>query len=386
MGKKGRVNFTKELLDSVPRPEKGRIYVSDSKEPGLIAQITSSGSVSFYLYKRVMGKPERLFLGQYPDLPIPKARVKALQYKSLIADRKNPKLVDPSINGELTFRQLFDKYLNLYSKPHKKSWKHDEREINHYLPHWMNRKVSSITNDEVTKLHKQIGNDCGKYQANRLLERIRAIYNKGIKWGDCSINPALSVDRFSEKSRERFIQPDEMPKFIEALSQEKNRTIHDYFWILLLTGARRTNASRMRWTDVDLEKGEWCIPESKNGESIIVPLVDKAIDILKSRERVCDWVFPSTLDRIKPLNPTTGWNRILTRSGLKDLRIHDIRRTFGSYQAISGASLHIIGKSLGHKSSQATQVYARLNLDPVRASVEKATATMFSVMNAKHPT
>jgi integrase len=76
----------------------------------------------------------------------------------------------------------------------------------------------------------------------------------------------------------------------------------------------------------------------------------------------------------------------LDRSGLKDLRIHDIRRTFGSYQAISGASLHIIGKSLGHKSSQATQVYARLNLDPVRASVEKATATMFSVMNGKHAT
>lgn len=381
MSKTSRVNFTKELLDSLPRPEKGRTYISDTKEPGLIAQITSNGAVSFYLYKRVMGKPERLFLGQYPDLPIPKARLKALQYKNLIAEKKNPRLVDSSVKGELTFRQLFDKYLNLYSKPHKKSWKHDEREINHYLPHWMNRKVSSITNDEVTKLHKKIGSDCGKYQANRLLERIRAIYNKGIKWGYCSINPAVSVDRFSEKSRERFIQPGEMSNFINALSLEKNKTVHDYFWILLLTGARRTNAARMRWADVDLEKGEWCIPESKNGESIIVPLVDKAIDILKSRERMCDWVFPSALDKRKPLNPTAGWNRILKRSELKDLRIHDIRRTFGSYQAISGASLHIIGKSLGHKSSQATQVYARLNLDPIRASVEKATATMFSVMN-----
>ena len=59
-----------------------------------------------------------------------------------------------------------------------------------------------------------------------------------------------------------------------------------------------------------------------------------------------------------------------------DLRIHDLRRTLGSWQAATGASLPIIGKSLGHKSLAATQIYARLNLDPVRASVSKATDAM----------
>ncbi|MEP7169625.1 MAG: tyrosine-type recombinase/integrase, partial [Bacteroidota bacterium] len=64
---------------------------------------------------------------------------------------------------------------------------------------------------------------------------------------------------------------------------------------------------------------------------------------------------------------------------IAELSDHDLRRTFGSYQAITGASLHVIGKSLGHKSSQATQIYARLNIDPIRASVEKATEAMFSL-------
>lgn len=61
---------------------------------------------------------------------------------------------------------------------------------------------------------------------------------------------------------------------------------------------------------------------------------------------------------------------------IPDLRIHDLRRTLGSRQAKTGASMAIIGKSLNHKSHQATAIYARLDLDPVRASVEKATSAM----------
>jgi integrase len=60
------------------------------------------------------------------------------------------------------------------------------------------------------------------------------------------------------------------------------------------------------------------------------------------------------------------------------LRIHDLRRSLGSWQASTGASGFVIGKSLGHKSQQATQIYARLNLDPVRDSIEKATQAMMT--------
>ena len=65
-------------------------------------------------------------------------------------------------------------------------------------------------------------------------------------------------------------------------------------------------------------------------------------------------------------------------AGFRDLRLHDLRRTLGSWQAATGASLPIIGKSLGHKSLAATQIYARLNLDPVRASINKATDAMLT--------
>jgi hypothetical protein len=48
----------------------------------------------------------------------------------------------------------------------------------------------------------------------------------------------------------------------------------------------------------------------------------------------------------------------------------------GSYQTIAGASTAIVGKTLGHKNQQSTAVYARLNLDPVRDSMEQAVAAM----------
>ncbi|MFY7865527.1 tyrosine-type recombinase/integrase, partial [Roseateles sp.] len=61
---------------------------------------------------------------------------------------------------------------------------------------------------------------------------------------------------------------------------------------------------------------------------------------------------------------------------LRDLHVHDLRRTLGSWLASGGTSLPIIGKALNHKSPQATQVYARLSLGPVRDAIESATSAM----------
>jgi integrase len=59
-----------------------------------------------------------------------------------------------------------------------------------------------------------------------------------------------------------------------------------------------------------------------------------------------------------------------------DLRMHDLRRTLGSWATMTGANLTIVGKVLGHRSHQSSAVYARMNLDPVREAVEKASGSM----------
>jgi len=75
-------------------------------------------------------------------------------------------------------------------------------------------------------------------------------------------------------------------------------------------------------------------------------------------------------------NVQTSWERIRAAAGVADLRIHDLRRTQGSWQAAMGISLAIIGKSLGHTDYKSTQVYARLQLDPVRDAVSRASDSM----------
>jgi ABC-type sulfate transport system substrate-binding protein len=72
------------------------------------------------------------------------------------------------------------------------------------------------------------------------------------------------------------------------------------------------------------------------------------------------------------VSPKKAVSSLFARADIHGMCIHDLRRTLGSWQAMTGASLAIIGKSLGHKSVQATQIYARLSADPVRASVERA--------------
>ena len=104
------------------------------------------------------------------------------------------------------------------------------------------------------------------------------------------------------------------------------------------------------------------------------------INVLQNRlsKKNNDWVFPSLTSQSGHIEePKSAWKRIVTAAGIENLRIHDLRRTLGSWQAATGANSFVIGKSLGHKTQAATAIYARLNLDPVRKSVGKATSAMF---------
>jgi len=74
--------------------------------------------------------------------------------------------------------------------------------------------------------------------------------------------------------------------------------------------------------------------------------------------------------------PRHAWETLLKRAKLEDLRIHDLRRSMGSWMIIGGTSLPIVGKALGHKTTQPTSIYARLNLDPVRAAMDQAVEAM----------
>jgi len=383
---KTKINLTKAKIDSLPLPEKGWAYHYDLKVQGLGIGVGSTGKKSFILYRKINSIPERITLGRYPDLTIEQARGKAAEINSAIAKGANPAQVKRGERTELTFTDLFEEYLERHSKPNKKTWDEDLSKFNTYLAKPLGKKkLSTINRANIAAIHSAITKQGYATTANRVKALASSIFGWGISTGLCQTNPALGIRLNREYSRDRFLQGDELPKFFQALANEQNDTMKDYFLISLLTGARKANVLSMQWSDINLKRGEWRITETKNGTPQTVTLSPEALTILRSRKPTKPpvFVFPGDGKSGHLIEPKKGWKRILERAGIDNLRIHDLRRTLGSWQAKTGASLAIIGKSLNHKNQNTTAIYARLDLDPVRESVNTATSAMMEAAGLK---
>jgi integrase len=436
-----KFNFTQRVLNALPAPAAGkRAYHYDDKTPALGIAVTDAGTKSFIHYRWIKGRgPERITLGRYPAMTIEQARKEAAKINGQIAQGKNPADDLRLRRGEWTFQHLFQEYLDQHAKIHTKTWAETEANFRRYLEPFGQKRISQLHMVEIQRWHAKLGKERGRYAANRALELMRAVINWGLKTRrvdrmrlEAAENPAQHIAPFQEKSRTRFLQADELPRFFRAVADEPNDAVRDYVLLSLLTGARKRNMLAMRWEEVHFEQATWHIPETKNGEALTIPLTNEAVAILKARHarRGGDYVFPGTGRFGHLQEPKKGWRRMLrraelyrlldtiatarrwtaqqladatrealegegaaieryladalklkldvSRAALQDLRIHDLRRTLGSWQAATGASLSVIGKSLGHKDMASTVVYARLDLDPVRQSMERATGAMFS--------
>ena len=389
-----RINFTKQYINNINPPKllEGKRVASDTyhdkNHKGLILLVSNGGAKTFYLYTKVQGKPERVKIGRFPDVTIEQARKLAHKYKGEIVQGINPNKKKSILRNETTLKEFFALYIKRYATGHKakETVEGDIRQYKNFLPKLQNKKLSNITQDNLIELHYYIKNNHGLYSANKLVAFVKAIFNKAIEWGWEGKNPAQGIKMFREKSRERFLQVDEFPRFWDAVMQEENTIIRDYIIISLLTGARKSNVVSMFWDNVHLERKQWYIPETKNGESLTIPLPQLAITILTVRKENATnkWVFPSFTSRSGHLEePKRAWKRILKHADIKDLRIHDLRRTLGSWQAATGATTAIIGKSLGHKNKNTTAIYERLNLDPVKQAVERATDAMIETFGTE---
>lgn len=399
-----KATFTEDTMRRLSERRGERVVVHDPKLPGLRAELRPAGTVSFSVVRRMRGGgPVRVTIGSWPAITVDAARTVARGHLLSLAQGVNPndtarEIKEQTTLENVTFGELFELMLTL---PAKKGGRRtttprraktvDEyvRLRDRFLSAWLKRKAHTITNNEVAERHRAIGVDSGPYQANRVLAVVVATFEAGIERkrfsGD---NPAVGgdVSRFAETSRERRLTADELPQFWRALDVE-NELFRDFFRLALLTGARRSNLQAMAWQDVDLHHQVWSVPgaQSKNGSPLVVVLPPPAIEILTRRKRESDgspFVFPSSGSTGHLIEPKTAWQRICKRAGLPDLRLHDLRRSLGSWMALDNTSLKIVGEALGHRSTASTEVYARLSKAPVAEAVARATANMMAVVQA----
>jgi integrase len=423
-------SFSRASINKIVPPEEGRLYFRDSDQRGLVLDVQASGVMSFQIYRKVAGKPVRIsfgrfdasipesreipsgvepltLLGNIPSLNVRMARKLATAINAELDRGINPvkaiKTKRRAVEDELTLQGAFNKYYDDWLVPHGKRSHDDlramfnrnlgevppgqtklrgrERTKSPFGVNWTRRKLSEIHQADVMRLHIDLQKGHGIHIANRVFELLRAIFNKIIEWKlFAGPNPCAGITKFEEPERLRFVKGEELPRFFDALAVEGNATFKDFVLLLLLTGARRENVLSIKWKDIDFDAALWSIPDklSKNKKAMTIPLTSVAIEILELRRgNGSEFVFPAESKTGYMSAPKKHWVQLLKRAELDDLRLHDLRRSLGSWQAMTGASLVIIGQSLGHKSAEATRVYAQLQVDPVRESMERATQTMW---------
>jgi integrase len=407
------LKFTKTSLSGLVLPEVGkRLTVYDTDIPKLAIRVTHTGSKTFFVVKRAGHSIAWVKLGSFPELTVEKARAEAQRVLGEFATGSNPAEVKRAARKEQTLSELFTEYGTRHGEK-KKAWRDDQQRFRDYLQKPLGKKkLSEIMRGDIARVLSD-AEKAGKAVATVRLIRALAssMFAKAIEWGYLETNPAQGVKISGKKvTRDRFLQSDELPRFFAALAEEPSAAIRDLILLAVLTGARRSNLCAMHWDEIDLGACVWRIPETKNGEPQSVTLCPEAVVILEARKEAMKsseandtknsgkakkpaskgFVFPSRNEAGHILEPRQGIERVMKRAEIpfgrkvpNGVTFHDLRRTLGSWQARTGASLTIIGKSLNHKSQAATAIYARLDLDPVRQSVNTATSAMLAAGGMK---
>ena len=406
-----KLKFTKTALGAMIPPEAGkRLTVYDTDIPKLALRMTHAGTKTFYVVKRTGNEMVWLKLGVFPDMTVEQARTAAMTALSAFANNENPADVRRARKQELTFAKLFKEYGERHGMK-KLSWRTDQSIYANHLQVLNTLKLSSIKRETISRILSNL-EKAGLSGAtiNNVRALISSVFGRAIEWGYATSNPVIGIKTRTKVKRDRFLQANELPRFFQSLAEEGNETLRDYILLALLTGARRANLLAMRWQEVNLAEAIWRIPVTKNGTPQNVTLSPEAVTILEARkaaaekeanvtilearkaaaEKEASFVFPGKGLSGHIEEPKKAVIRVMARAGIpygrnvqNGVTLHDLRRTLGSWQAKTGASLTIIGKSLNHKSQAATAIYARLDLDPVRESVERATSAMFTAAGLK---
>jgi integrase len=400
-----RFGFTlKRLRDIEPEDEaqEKRVFIYDTKTDGLRIQITPKGTMTFQFYKWVTGHGA-------VNITIKRFNQKTLNGKLLKSVVETAETHSAGIaksgadyiyklkekKSESTLDEMFEEWLQGRKEAGMRNFDDMESKYKHHVqPTFGKRKPTSITEEQVKRWRSSLlkkkklsgKGTLSRTTANRCVELMRAMYNEQLPKKD---NPAAAIARYKEESRERYLSGDELAKLFVALDDPSvDLNIKDIVLLALATGARKNNIVSMRWDELNFEQNVWVVPgeKSKNGKPLYIQLLPEAVDVLVGRKKkqkangvITPFVFAAKRGKSGYVgDPHRYWKAVLKVAAIDEtIRFHDLRRTLGSYQAHENVSLHIIGKSLGHSDSKATQIYARIKeANPVRQAMEKGFSAM----------
>lgn len=197
-----------------------------------------------------------------------------------------------------------------------------------------------------------------------------------------------------EKKEMKTLPVEQLASF---LREARESGVFELYYLDLATGLRRGELLGLKWTDIDLEKGELQVKrqvvriEGKIVEAPLktknayrtLPLAEDVTAILKQQRKKAGnspWVFPSPNGG--PISPDSVLRKlhgVLKRAGLPQVRFHDLRHTFATLALQNGVDIKTVSGMLGHYSAGFTlDTYAHVTT----AAQKEAARTMEKVLTA----
>lgn len=306
-------------------------------------------------------------IGKYPDITLLESRLKAAELSKQVKAGINPvEAKEIAEKAKITVNQIWEAMINASQlKP---------RSIENYNGMYRNH-IYKIGNLSVTTVNNQLVFnevikpilDNGNYRhANMVLCKIKQAFNFAYNTfmiEHMPIDTRLTIpNEFKARTvRENTILSDDLPVFLKALEQAYQDymikiTFHHLLKLILMLGTRKTELATAKWEQYNRVKQTLLITDTKTGDDLLIKLPKQAITLLEElyNQRINDYIFFSDkaiTSHIEPRSVLKNLNRVIDMyaPALKNLTVHDLRRTFSSRLAGLGFRFELIEKATNHR-------------------------------------
>jgi site-specific recombinase XerD len=380
--------LTKHVLDHAIVPTTHDITLIDSDVHDFGCRIWPSGRKAFFVrYRTPEGHRRRYPLGVYGIVTVDQARTQARSILAAVARGEDPAGTRQALRTAPTVADLAQRYMTEHAETKKKpgSLRPDRYNLRlHILPALGTILVQAVTREDVGALHHAMRRTPGA--ANRCLALCSKMFALAEQWGwrPPGSNPTRGLARYRERKRQRFLSREDLQRLGQVLAiaereQTEMPSVVVCIRLLLLTGCRLSEVLTLQWAALDVARGIARLEDSKSGPRDVY-LPPAAVALLQALPRVSPWVLPGKRHG-KPLsNPHRPWYRLCAQAGLTDVRLHDLRHTYGTLAGELKVYPQVVQAVLGHQHLVTTEGYMHTASDPVQQAVVQVGAEMAHIL------
>jgi integrase len=252
------------------------------------------------------------------------------------------------------------------------------------IPAFGTRPLAEITPEELERWRNAL--TVSPRTKNKLLTELHGIFRRARRAYGLPRNPAAEVEmlRAPRKAEIDVFSPEEVRALVRAAADQQDAAL---YLTAAFTGLRRGELIALRWRDVDFAGSHIRVTASfsagaltapKSGRPRAVPMsrdVAAALALLGQRERWTgddDLVFPGTLGGYLDGDALgKRYHQARERAGLRRLRFHDLRHTFGTAM-ITQADIVRVKEWMGHAEIETTERYLHFKRRPDDAALADA--------------